>query len=443
MRCDSGPAKRTDGGAVPGFSQGAARYAAPSLARTLRARAAVGFLASFLTILPVGCRQEEPDATGLLRSRDVRVLLFDSKEGCRVRVDGRYVIRNAAGDVLDEGRRLGWTTVTAGDGLVVGELPAVEGPIVIEPKRSAAIFVSPRDEGTFGPALEYAGSLELNVTSDGSVRAVNVVDLESYVAGVVPNESPPSFHDESLAAQAIVARTYAMFIMADRTNKPFDLRASEGDQVYRGVRSDAFARRAAEAVKHTRGLVLAWDSPDGLRAFCTYYSSACGGHSQSLAEVQPGEVPTPLRGGVVCDYCKIAGENVYRWGPEEILLSDLLARLQARDESFASWQQIESVVVSRTTENGRIGEVVITGDGDHRATMIGERFRLAVGSRIMRSTDCTLVQTGDRLRFEDGHGFGHGVGLCQWGMEGQAREGATAARILRYYYPGAKLVRAY
>jgi stage II sporulation protein D len=61
----------------------------------------------------------------------------------------------------------------------------------------------------------------------------------------------------------------------------------------------------------------------------------------------------------------------------------------------------------------------------------------------IRSTHFRVRIEGQEMIFEDGRGFGHGLGLCQWGMEGQAREGRTAGQILRYYYPGAQLTRAY
>ena len=83
------------------------------------------------------------------------------------------------------------------------------------------------------------------------------------------------------------------------------------------------------------------------------------------------------------------------------------------------------------------------GERGEALELPGENFRLAAGSRIMRSTNCRIRVTDDAVVFEDGKGFGHGFGLCQWGMEGQARLGRTAAQILRYYYPQSHLRKAY
>ena len=395
---------------------------------------------------PAGCREEEgyPAAPGQLNAREVRVLLFDSREGCRIRVDGPYKLRTSSGRVLPAGNRLPWTEVRGADGLRVGDQAPLEEAVTLEAERPGTIHVAAKRDGRFVPGAQYAGSLVLTARADGSVRVINAVDVESYVAGVVPNEAWPEFRDESLKGQAVAARTYVLYIMSQRADRPFDVRAGEGDQVYHGIRMDKFARRARRAVDATRGVILCWSTPTGDRAFCAYYSAACGGRSQSLADVQPGETtPGPLRGGVGCDYCKIAKSNAYRWGPAEITKAELLARLQGRRQEFAEWTAIDSVIVSRKTEGGRVAEVSILNDEGQGVVMIGEQFRVAVGSRLMRSTDCVVVDAGDRVRFVSGRGFGHGLGLCQWGMEGQARAGKQAGEILRYYYPGSKLVRAY
>lgn len=403
-------------------------------------------LAALVCLLPGGCGEEGgyPAAPGRLDVRDVRVLLFDAQEGCRIRVDGPYKLRSSSGQELSAGGRMSWTEVHAGSGVRLGGMAPVEGALTVEAARYGTIRVAARRDGEFLPGAQYAGSLVLSVRPDGGVRAVNVVDVESYVAGVVPNEAWPGFHYESLKGQAIAARSYVLYIMSRRADRPFDLRAGEGDQVYRGMRLDSFARRTRRAVDDTRGVVLCWPTPVGDRAFCTYYSAACGGMSQSLADVQPGaSVPDPLRGGVRCDYCRIAKGNAYRWGPAEIAKKDLLERMRTRRRECAAWKVIDSVIVSRMTMAGRVAEVTVIGDSEQRVVMVGEHFRLAVGSRVMRSTDCVVVDSGDRVRFTSGRGFGHGLGLCQWGMEGQARAGKAAGEILRYYYPGSKLVRAY
>jgi len=85
----------------------------------------------------------------------------------------------------------------------------------------------------------------------------------------------------------------------------------------------------------------------------------------------------------------------------------------------------------------------IVGLGGAHHDMSAEQFRLAIGANLIRSTDCRIRVEGAEVVFEEGRGFGHGLGLCQWGAQGQALQGKSAAEILRYYYPGSKLTRAF
>jgi stage II sporulation protein D len=411
--------------------------------------AAIGaILVASLLFLP-SCGPDEPVLERLepaLGVRPVRVLLSDAEQGCRVRVLGGYHVCGPSGEILDEGDEPEWVEVGLdADGRVRWRHPdgIADLTLSLQPVQEAAIEVELLEGAGDKRINKYAGDLEFSVI-DGRLRILNLLDVENYVAGVVPNEVWPNFHQEAFKAQAIAARTYALYMMAERGDRPYDVRAGEGDQVYRGLREDEVGGRVRSAVNATHGLVLAWESPHGLRIFCTFYSAACGGMTQGIAELQPNaESPPTLRGGVACDFCSIARGEAYRWKTTEIEKTRLLARLQSRDAAFSAWSGLAAVEVARRTETGRIGEVRLSGKHGERASMRGERFRLAVGSRIMRSTACDLTDAGEVIRFENGRGFGHGVGLCQWGMEGQAREGRRAGEILRYYYPGAHLVRAY
>ena len=85
----------------------------------------------------------------------------------------------------------------------------------------------------------------------------------------------------------------------------------------------------------------------------------------------------------------------------------------------------------------------MTGSGGESVDVLGERFRLALGGALIKSTDCTIRISDGAVIFENGRGFGHGLGLCQWGAQGRALNGWSAGRILRHYYPEAKLTRVY
>jgi stage II sporulation protein D len=413
-------------------------------ARGLPGACPCALIASCLGVLPlVACRSDEtPAVTPARNVRPVRVLLAETKNAVRVRIDGAYELQDDTGAVLVAGRELPWTEVRADAGVKFGDREPVSGPLVLRPVEGQAVrVVAPG--GAADETRRYLGAIVFSQRSNGELRVRNDVDIEAYVAGVVACEAWPGFQPAALEAQAIAARTYVLFLMSRRHERLYDLRAGEGAQVYRGQRTDAFGKDAAEAAEATRALVLAHATEDGLRIFCAYYAAACGGRSQGYADVRHEPGPAPLCGGVACDDCRIASGKAYRWGPAKIGKRKLLARLKDRDDRFARWSKIAKVEVAELTVHGRIRAVRLISSKGTRVTMTGERFRLAVGSRVMRSTDCRLVDRADEVVFDAGRGFGHGMGLCQWGAEGRARAGQPAGAILRHYYPGARIVRAY
>jgi stage II sporulation protein D len=259
----------------------------------------------------------------------------------------------------------------------------------------------------------------------------------------VANEVWPSFETEAYRAQAIVARTYVLHQMERRRRAAFDVRATEGSQVYRGIRRDGPGRRAAEAARYTRGIVCTCRSRRGEGLFSTYYSAACGGASQSAAIFGKADDIPPLRGGVRCDYCKIAPGETYRWGPVRMGQDEVLSSLIERYPELVSLGDIVAIEPIERTPFGRPVRLRITGSSGQEHDILAERFRLAIGSRVVRSTDCDIRVLKDEVIFDNGRGFGHGLGLCQWGAQGQALEGKRAGEILRFYYPGSRLTRVY
>ena len=379
-----------------------------------------------------------------LEVRDIRALLSSGREPVRFHVNGAYSIRGDRARVTHHRRPAGWTEVSNHDGLIVGGRPAGSRRAEIVPRPGVTFELSVLRNGTWSPARRYGGRLVLVARAEGELLVINRVDLETYVAGVLTRELYPDWHREAYRAQAVAARTYAMVQMSRNAGRDYDLTCTEAAQVYGGLAEGRGARRAVEAVRYTRGIVATWTSPAGERIFCTYYSSACGGRSQSVADCKPEPEIPPLAGGVRCDYCRIAKGNVYRWGPVRFSKRDLNSRLLARYPRLAeTLGRISAVEVARRTRSGRPGRIRLTGTNGQSDELVAEDFRLAVGSRTMRSTDCRFQDTGSEIVLSNGRGFGHGIGLCQWGMQGQALAGRKAAQILKFYYPGMHLTRAY
>jgi stage II sporulation protein D len=374
--------------------------------------------------------------------RPVRVLVADGLANASIRSSSSLTIRDANYSGLAKVSPLSSeVSLRALDGsLIVGEQTWPQNDVYVESKDGVVVLMT--DSGQDTP-IETTFAGRLRVISDGQLQIINEVDLEDYVSSVVGSEIWPNFEVEAFRVQAIVTRTYVLYHMLRRSNTLYDVAATQGSQVYRGIRTDAVGRTAAEAAEYTKGLVCAWREEGHDRIFCTYYSAACGGMSQSAAPLGAESDIPPLAGGVRCDYCRIAPGQTYRWGPVRLALREVYGRLCERYPELVELRSIRSIEPAELTRFGRPLSLKITGSAGEPHEILAERFRLAVGPNALKSTDCNMRVEGNEIVFEDGKGYGHGLGLCQWGMQGQALEGRRAAEILRYYFPGSRLVRVY
>ncbi|MBN2562381.1 MAG: SpoIID/LytB domain-containing protein [Phycisphaerae bacterium] len=371
----------------------------------------------------------------------------------RVRLDGdgRRVLEVTAPCTITEtvtGRllassiaRLGPRSVraAAAGGIEIGDERFGSEDILISPGRDASIVLDNRT---------YRGSLRIQRVGEELVFD-NHVDVESYLRGVLRGELPRCFHPESFKAQAVAARTYVLYQKQTRAGlcqaggaagRSFDVFDHEGSQMYIGVRGEDGI--AVQAVEQTRGEVCVWNDGTGDRIFCTYYSSACGGCSQPVNNVKTNEpaIP-PLSGNVLCRDCYLA--RFYRWGPVELSKAELTERLVAHYPSLRRLGTIVGLKPKGETPDGRIIRIQLNGANGCNETLVGEDFRLSIGGRTLKSTNFVIETHSDSFVFKNGRGYGHGIGLCQHGMETKARRGMKYREILGVYYPGAKVEKIY
>jgi len=375
--------------------------------------------------------------------RPVRVQIAAQIEQLRVRTDGPIYVLNEDGVRIDAINASGWQTLelrASGEVRLAGK--ARSTPFVLEAEAGRAIAVSIRQGETWSDEQRYPGTLELRA-SDGDLVVINLVDIEQYVACVVADEVWPTFQTEAYRAQAVVARTYVLYQMMRRSASLYDVSAAQGAQVYRGLREDIVGERAEEAARYTSGIALTYSRDGADRIFCTYYSAACGGMSQSADIFGEEGTIRPLAGGVRCDYCAIAPGDTYRWGPVQMKLTDVRDRIVRRYPDLRALGGLRAIEIADRTATGRPLHLRLHGADGRSEDVLAERFRLAVGPSTLKSTDFQIECTDRYVIFKNGRGFGHGLGLCQWGMEGQARQGRRAGEILRFYFPGAKLTRVY
>lgn len=382
----------------------------------------------------------------VLSVRPIRVLLESRAEGVRVHSGVEVEVRDGAGTVLEiipAGTPRVLTRGGAAGAAAAQAAVFLEEAVTLTPLNFGTMDVETLRDGSWSEALEYPGELALTPQEGGGFSIINRVDVERYVACVTSLEAWPTFATEALRGQAIVARTYALDQMLRRGSAGWDVSASAGSQVYRGVQRREIGRRASAATGYTAGVVCVWDNGSGPRLFPTYYSAACGGRTQSGSVFGAGDDIPPLKGGVACDYCRIAPGEAYRWGPVKLPLNTVWERLAARYPILHQVWPATNVEVVERADTGHVRRVRITAGHGAAHELGGENFRLALGAGLIRSTHFSVRVEQQDVHFEDGRGYGHGIGLCQWGMQGQALAGKAAESILRFYYPGSGIARVY
>lgn len=327
----------------------------------------------------------------------LRVLLAEASEaslslGPHLRLSG-YGEQNLPAATLKLG--------VSGNEVLVGGQPS--GPWV-EFQATDGLFVF---EGR-----PYRGSLQA-IAQNGTLLLVNRVWLEDYLLGVVPGEVPRSFPAEVLRAQAILARTFALYRLNPKA--PYDLCDDERCQVYLGYRAETPEHTAA--VQATRGLIVSY----GQQPITAVYHADSGGYTAASAEVWGGSVPY-----------LIARPDPYSQSPKGVWGFTLSPQAVARQLVAQGMLvgEVQGLEIVQYTESGRVARLRVRGNLKS-TDLIGPQATRFLRGLGLPSTRITL--NGWDVT---GFGVGHGVGMSQWGARGFALQGWDFRQILGYYYPG-------
>ncbi|MBI2060792.1 MAG: SpoIID/LytB domain-containing protein [Nitrospirae bacterium] len=268
----------------------------------------------------------------------------------------------------------------------------------------------------------YRGEVVLHSDGGSRILAVNELDLEDYVRGIINHEVSSKWPLEAVKAQVVAARSYALSRRGKPKDTRFDVEATVMDQVYRGSSREDDA--AAQAVLETEGLVLTQDG----EVIEAYYHSCCGGQTEASGTVW-GRERSYLQ-GVTCGFDQDC-PNAY-W---EVNLST------PEIEREVGIKNIESVEVASLQPSGRVRRIRFVTPS-REVSLTGKEFRERVGFNRIPSTHFKIVRQAKGYKFM-GSGSGHGVGLCQWGARGMAQEGHTFEEILKKYYSGVEITKLY
>ena len=282
---------------------------------------------------------------------------------------------------------------------------------------------------------------EFVITASGNkLNAINVIDIEKYLRGVVPYEigrlDESKF--EALKAQAVAARTYAYKHFGSRKAQGFDVYADTRDQVYKGIHSVSDV--TDKAVRETEGVVMTYNG----EFITAYYHSTCGGETEGVVtwgrpnhpylqnkpDLRPDGTP----------WCKESNYTEWTREFDESELRDLF-QINAKEAkaNVPSFSSIHAMNILDTLKSGRIHTLEITtNNGKFTAKADKIRWLFKRGGTILPSSFFRIHRNGDQWILK-GKGFGHGVGLCQMGARARAQAGQSYIQILTHYYPGITL----
>lgn len=272
----------------------------------------------------------------------------------------------------------------------------------------------------------------LRVTVKGSLcRAINYVSLEKYLASSINSEMGESTSMEALKAQAVAARSYALYKVGINQNRSFDVVNTVADQVYQGSARETF--RSHQAVNTTRGWVLE-NEKQVLKA---YYHANCGGVTTTPKIVWGEE----NQGKYKQVTCPLHQKKKSSWR-HRISKFQLQAALQkVLGGPAIGSRAIASLRPGISDSHKRLQTLVLDDQGKEKH-ILANKLRLEIGANAVKSTRFSV--TKDKAGYTlIGNGFGHGVGMCQKGAKYMAKQGSSYLKILRHYYPQARLRRLY
>lgn len=385
-----------------------------------------------------------------LKYPSVRVKLLETKEDLVVSPAGSFVIRcySQKGDISEYFSSAQMWLKIKPEGISLGakgekELEGNLHKIVFEPRGKDEIFSL--------NGKKYRGVLEVRYWPENNqALALNIVFMEDYLKGVLPAEIGKWTKKEleALKAQAVAARTYALYSLGNYQEKRYDLESTVADQVYMG--KDSEEELANLAINKTKGMILTYEG----KPIKAHYHANCGGCTEKIEEVWNKPAEPYLHSLGDDGYCTWAKNSTWEesWSREELekILSQYLGSYQPIPKGGIG--KILNLEVLKRSSSGRVSLLELSTDKESfRLEKDSIRWVLRRGifpHPILPSTFFHIyLQKGpsdevEKIVFK-GFGNGHGVGMCQVGALGRSRAGQSYRAILTHYFRGAKIVKLY
>lgn len=285
-------------------------------------------------------------------------------------------------------------------------------------------------------ATRYRGNFEFRV-DNGKLTAINELNIEDYLCGVVPSEAIPSWPEEALKAQAVAARNYAAQKIETSRGSSFNLVANQYNQVYGGY--DAETKATNKAVKDTSGIVMM--SQGSL--VTAFFHCSSGGYTENSEDVWSGQLPYSKWRPDAFD----KNDKYYNW--QVNYSNEQLATLMTK-AGYPLKEVTDVQIKERTASGARVKSLLVTGEGSSGNS---EKIEICNAEQVRSTLGLkSSLFVLDKYYNKDkslaglkitGRGFGHGVGMSQYGAYGMASQGYNYQDILKYYYSGVTLAGQY
>jgi stage II sporulation protein D len=369
-------------------------------------------------------------SSGAEAAESIRVLLSADVSRLDIRADSPLWVTDAQG--RGQALRAPVQVSAAGTGFLQNGVRMQTEQLTLHAGAQGLTLTFPRPARKLNGAAMSSGDSGTEISVSGVVHLVrrgkgflviNRVDIEEYVKGVVPAEVSSTWHPEMLKAQAVAARTYALYQQMLSATRDYDVASTVQDQVYRG--KEGIDVGILRAVEDTRGLVVTYQDAPIYAAF----SSTAAGLTEDAMNVWSKEYP--YLKGVECPFD--LASPYYQW-KSSFKIDTLEQNLRQQGFSVGTIATMAPLSFSR---GGRVAKLRILHSGGE-LILRGEELRKVIGYTIIPSTQFAIESIGQDVVLS-GFGAGHAVGMCQWGAKELAELGYSFSTILQYYYPGTEL----
>lgn len=268
----------------------------------------------------------------------------------------------------------------------------------------------------------YRNNIIINSCSEGN-NIINELKIEDYLKGILPKEADSSWNQETLKAQAIISRSYALKNIGKHSKEGYDVCSKVHCQVYGGASCET--ENCNKAIYDTTGKVVTYEN----KIAQTLFHASCGGYTEDPKYVWQWKIKTPeYLKGLKDSYCKNSPHQ--NW---EVSLSEKGIREKLIKSGYEIGK-IKKISTSGIT-TGKAAKQIIIRHSKGTLKLNSYTFRCSVSPDKIKSTLITSIKYKNKNFIFKGKGWGHKVGLCQWGAKVMGDKGFSYDKILKFYYP--------